>query len=386
MNPAAHGHHSDSISGPAALALGSGRSPMTVDFDRSPFVVAWEITRACALACRHCRAEAQPHRHPDELTAAEGIALIDQIADMGAPLLILTGGDPMLRKDLPDLIAHARSRGLMVALSPSATPRVTRARLEACRDAGVGRIAISLDGSCPEIHDTFRGFDGVFDRTIAILETLRDVGLTLQLGTTVCRTNLRDLERIAAVATRYGAVMWSLFFLVPTGRGQAADVIDADQHEEVFNWLHDFAATAPFDVRTTAAPQYRRVVIERHQEPSAGTARHLHSGFRYSSAADGIPRSALGVNDGRGFCFVNHLGEIQPSGFLPLTAGRFPQDAIAGVYRDSDLFRQLRDPDLLEGKCGRCHYRAVCGGSRARAYAFTGNYLAEEPRCAYIPA
>ena len=386
MNAATPGLSPQNPTGPASLGIGSARAPMRVDLDRQPFVVAWEITRACALACRHCRAEAQPRRHPDELSHVEGKALIDQIADMGTPLLILTGGDPMLRNDLPALIAHARSRGLLVALSPSATPRVTRARLEACRDAGVGRVAISLDGSSPEIHDAFRGFDGVFDRTIAILDTLRDVGLTLQLGTTVCRTNLHDLERIADIAARYDAVMWSLFFLVPTGRGRADDVISTDQHEEVFNWLYDFARTAPFDLRTTAAPQYRRVVIQRDHESAGAAGRHLHSGFQYSSAADGIPRSALGVNDGRGFCFVNHLGEIQPSGFLPFTAGRFPQDDIAAVYRDPTLFRELRDPDLLEGKCGRCRYREVCGGSRARAYGFTGNYLAQEPRCAYVPA
>lgn len=359
---------------------------MQLDFAQAPFVVAWEITRACALACQHCRAEAQPRRHPDELPTEQGLALIDQIAEMGVPLVVLTGGDPMLRRDLPSLISHARSRDLQVALSPSATPRITKARLEECREAGVGRVSISLDGSTADTQDAFRGFPGVFDRTVETLELLRELGLTVQINTTVCRQNLDDLPDIARIAEEYGAVMWSVFFLVPTGRGQLDDVITAEEHERTFRWLYEFAQNSPFDVRTTAAQHYRRVVIEQNRDRDESGGWHLHAGFQYSSSADGITRSAQGVNDGNGFCFVNHVGEIQPSGFLPVTAGIFPRDSLADIYRESDLFRQLRNPELLKGKCGGCEYKTVCGGSRARAYAFTGDILAEEPRCAHIPA
>lgn len=213
---------SDQRSSAAGMPIGSSRRPMQVDIERVPFVVAWEITRACALACQHCRAEAQPRRHPNELSSADARRLIDEIADMGTPLLVLTGGDPMLRNDLPELIAHARSRRLQVALSPSATPRVTRARLEACRDAGVGRVSISLDGSMPQIHDDFRGFEGVFERTLDILDLLSEVGLTVQINTTVCRQNCTDLPAIAQLVAKHRAVMWSMFCLVPLGVASAA--------------------------------------------------------------------------------------------------------------------------------------------------------------------
>ncbi|MBM4437356.1 MAG: TIGR04053 family radical SAM/SPASM domain-containing protein [Actinobacteria bacterium] len=373
---------------PAATARGlplrGARPPVAVDYNQSPFVVAWEVTRACALACQHCRAEAQPRRHPGELPTSDGFLLIEEVRSLGAALLVLTGGDPMLRPDLPELIAHARSAGLNVALSPSATPRVTRARLSDCRDAGVGRVSFSLDGASAATHDAFRGVPGVFARTLRTLDLLREVGLTVQINTTVCRQNAHELAAVASLAAQYGAVMWSLFFLVPTGRGKVDDVISAEEHERVFNWLFDFATSPPFDVRTTAAPQYRRVVMQRTpSRPDGGW--QVHAGFQCSSAADGITRAAQGVNDGKGFCFVSHLGEIQPSGFLPLTGGVFPRDSLVTTYREAPLFRSLRDPARLKGKCGRCEFRAVCGGSRARAHAFAGDPLAEEPRCVYDP-
>jgi MoaA/NifB/PqqE/SkfB family radical SAM enzyme len=250
----------------------------------------------------------------------------------------------------------------------------------------VGRISISLDGSTAATHDDFRGFPGVFDRTLQILDLLRDLGLTVQINTTVCRQNVNELSELAEVVARYDAVMWSVFFLVPTGRGRVEDVVSAAEHERVFHWLYDFAPSAPFDVRTTAAPQYRRVVMQRDSTDRRQAGWRAHAGFQFSLGADGIPRSALGVNDGKGFCFVTHLGEIQPSGFLPVTAGVFPRDSLAETYRGSPLFKELRDPSRLGGKCGICEFRQVCGGSRARAYAFTGDWLAEEPCCVYRPA
>ena len=366
------------------------RPPLAdVDFDLAPFTVAWEITRACALACVHCRAEAQPRRDPRELTTEEGFRLIDELVEVGGPILVITGGDPLMRPDLIDFIRYAAERGLRVALSPTATVLATRKRLQEAREAGVARVQISLDGSRPEIQDVFRGRDGSFQRTVEILETVRDLGVSLQVGTTVSRYNLDDLERIADIVAHYGAVMWSLFFLVPTGRGKVEDMISAEEHERVFNWMYDLSKSAPFDVRTTAAQHYRRVVIQRRRQESAdkdgesgGPLTVTGAGYSF---ADGLGQSGKGVNDGNGFAFVSHTGDVCPSGFLPLAAGNVRAQSFVDIYRHSELFRELRDYSRLKGKCGLCDFRDVCGGSRARAFAVTGDYLESDPYCAYIP-
>jgi radical SAM protein len=365
------------------------RPLLEVDFDLTPFTVAWEITRACALACVHCRAEAQPQRDPRELTTEEGFRLIDQLVEVGGPILVITGGDPLMRPDLVDFVRYAAGRGLRVALSPTATALATRERLQEARDAGVARVQISLDGSRPDSQDVFRGREGSFQRTVEILETVRDVGLSLQVGTTVSRYNLDDLDRIADVVAHYGAVMWSLFFLVPTGRGKVEDMISAEEHERVFNWMYDLSKSAPFDVRTTAAQHYRRVVIQRRRlEAAAGKGAAdgapTVTGAGYSFA-DGLGQSAKGVNDGNGFAFVSHIGDVCPSGFLPLAAGNVRQQSFVDIYRHSELFQELRDYRRLKGKCGLCDFRDVCGGSRARAFGVTGDYLESDPYCAYIP-
>jgi radical SAM protein len=361
------------------------RPLLEVDFNRTPFTVAWEVTRACAYACIHCRAEAQPKRDPRELTTDEGFRLIDDLVDVGRPILIITGGDPMMRPDLLDLIRYASGRGLRVALSPTATKLVTRARLEEAREAGVARVQISLDGSRPEVQDAFRGQPGSFQRTLEILDDIRSAGLSLQVGTTVSRYNLDDLDAIDRVVGDYGAVMWSLFFLVPTGRGRQEDMISPQEHERVFNWLYDLSKSASFDVRTTAAQHYRRVVIQRRRREEAPSgAGLLVTGAGYSFA-DGLGQSNRGVNDGNGFAFVSHTGDVCPSGFLPLPGGNVRDRSFTDIYRDSPLFRDLRDYTLLKGKCGTCDFREVCGGSRARAYAVTGDYLESDPYCVYQP-
>jgi radical SAM protein len=366
------------------------RPPLAdVDFDITPFTVAWEITRACALACVHCRAEAQPRRDPRELNTEEGFRLIDELVEVGGPILVVTGGDPLMRPDLIDFIRYAAGRGLRVALSPTATALATRERLQEARDAGVARTQISLDGSRPEIQDVFRGREGSFQRTLEILETVRDLGVSLQVGTTVSRYNLDDLEGIADLVAKYGAVMWSLFFLVPTGRGKVEDMISAEEHERVFNWMYDLSKSAPFDVRTTAAQHYRRVVIQRRRQESAGNESASGGALMVTGAgysfADGLGQSGKGVNDGNGFAFVSHTGDVCPSGFLPLPAGNVRAQSFVDIYRHSELFRELRDYGRLKGKCGLCDFRDVCGGSRARAFAVTGDYLESDPYCAYIP-
>ena len=375
------------------------KAPVTdVDFNLTPFTVAWEITRACALRCVHCRAEAQPKRDPRELTTEEGLRLIDQITEIGGPILVLTGGDPLMRRDIFDFIRYAaKDRGLRVALSPSATALVTRQRLRRAREAGITRTHISLDGATRESHDAFRQTPGSFQRTMEIMESLRELGMSLQIGTTVSRYNLQELDAIAEIAARHGAVMLNFFFLVPTGRGAAEDMISPEEHERVFNWMYDLAKTAPFDVRTTAAQHYRRVVIQRRrQETSEAAARgeklaagpggsmHL-TGAGYSFAG-GLGQSTMkGVNDGNGFAFISHIGEVCPSGFLQMPAGSIRRQSFVEIYRNSPLFRELRDYPKLKGRCGVCDFRDVCGGSRARAFAVTGDYMETEPYCTYVP-
>jgi len=361
------------------------RPLLEVDFNQTPFTVAWEVTRACAYACIHCRAEAQPKRDPRELTTDEGFRLIDELVEVGRPILIVTGGDPMMRPDLLDLIRYAAARGLRVALSPTATKLVTLERLREARDAGVARIQMSLDGSRPEVQDAFRGRPGSFQRTLEILDDIRSAGISLQVGTTVSRYNVDDLDAIARVVGEYGTVMWSLFFLVPTGRGRREDMISPEEHERVFNWLYDLSKTAPFDVRTTAAQHYRRVVIQRRrQEATSSETGLLVTGAGYSFA-DGLGQSNRGVNDGNGFAFISHTGDVCPSGFLPLPGGNVRDKPFAEIYRNSTLFRDLRDYSGLKGKCGVCDFRDVCGGSRARAYAVSGDYLESDPYCVYQP-
>ncbi len=363
---------------PSARAARTERDNLlkALDFDNAPFTIAWELTRACAYACQHCRAEAQPRRDPQELDTQEALRLIDQLAGFGThPILVLTGGDPLMRRDLFEIARHATERGLRLALTPTATALPTRPRMARAREAGVRRVAFSVDAYEPEVHDRFRGFPGSFARTRAGMANAAAEGLPLQINTTVCAQNVDQLERMAAMLTEWGIVQWSVFFLVPTGRGRDLEMLDAAGHERVLGWLHELTHTAPYDIKATAAPQYRRIAMQ-----SGGTM--PGAGYHFG---DGLARPPKGVNDGRGFMFVSHHGEVMPSGFLPLSAGSVRQEDPVTIYRRAPLFRALRDPANLKGKCGDCEFREVCGGSRARAYAVTGDVFAEDPSCPYAP-
>ena len=354
-----------------------------IDFHQSPFLVIWEVTRACALKCLHCRAEAQYRRDPRELTTEEGKALIREIRDLGAPLLVFTGGDPLMREDLFELAEYAKGQGLIVSLTPSATPRVTEKAMRRAMEVGLDRWAFSLDGSTAEIHDAFRGTSGSYDLTMRAIGMLRKLGMPLQINTTVSRYNLDDLPDIARLLEEMGIVLWSVFFLVPTGRGKADDMITAEEHERVFHWLADLSGRVPFDIKTTAAPPYRRVMMQREKMKSG------------PGAAAGAPpwvagrqrqlRAPRAVNDGNGFAFVSHIGDVYPSGFLPIACGNVRERSLTEIYRTHPTFVSLRDPERLKGKCGVCEFRSVCGGSRARAYAVTGDPLESDPTCAYVP-
>jgi len=343
-------------------------------FDDAPFIVFWETTQACDLVCKHCRANARPARDPAELTFDEGTRLLDEVRAMGCPLVVLTGGDPAKRPDLVDLVRHGVDLGLRVALTPSATPLVTPQLLARLAAAGLTRLAVSLDGASAASHDGFRGVAGSFARTLEILRDARAVGLTTQVNTTVTDLNVDELETIADRLRTLEITLWGVFFLVPTGRGEALRVLDPVATERVLERLVAIAGTAPFDVKTTAAPHFRRVLLQ-HQVKRREVA----------GIDDGIGRAPRGVNDGQGIVFVSHRGEVYPSGFLPVSCGSWRAEGLAAIYRDHPTFRVLRDADALGGKCGLCDFRRVCGGSRARAYAMTGDLLAEEPACAYEP-
>jgi AdoMet-dependent heme synthase len=370
---------------PAGLAR-----PKIADFDfaLSPFVVIWETTRACDLACRHCRAEAVPFRNPDELTTEEAKRMLDRIREFGKVVFVFSGGDALKRPDILELVQHAVGLGMRVAMTPATTGLATPEMLAALKDAGLLRLAVSLDGSRAEIHDDFRRSPGSFDYGLKILNGAREAGLTTQVNTVIGRHNVDDFDSLAELMRQLGIVFWEVFFLVPTGRARNEDVASADEFESVFHRMYDLSKNAPFDIKATAAPQYSRVVIQRQVAERAagnrGEAPDPLTGGVMFSLSDGIGR-ARSVNDGDGFMFISHTGEIYPSGFLPLSAGNVRREDLISVYRDSPIFRQLRDRSQLKGKCGVCEFATFCGGSRARAYGMTGDYLEAEPFCAYVP-
>jgi radical SAM protein len=351
-------------------------------FAERPFIVIWEVTRACALACVHCRAEAVPHRDPGELRTDEGEALLERIAAFGSPqpLVVLTGGDPLRRADIATLVAHGTRLGLSVSLTPSGTGAATAARLRELVEAGLARLAVSLDGATDAAHDAFRRVRGSHRHTLRIIDDARALGLPLQINTTVCRETLPELSALAKQVSDIGVALWALFFLIPVGRAQAESALTAGEIEQVLEWAADLQARVPFGIKTTEAPQYHRVLAE-HGLAAA------HHANQHAVGAPAAPRmrATRAVTDGNGFVFVDHRGDICPSGFLPLAAGNVRRDDLVEVYRNHPLFMALRDPARLRGRCGRCAHRARCGGSRARAFAFTGNPLAEDPGCVHVP-
>lgn len=353
----------------------------TVDFNQRPFIAIWEVTQACDLACVHCRASAQPERHPLELSTDEGKALIDQIAALDVPVFVLTGGDPIKRPDLFELIAHARKEGVRVSLTPSATPLLTRDVVFRLKEAGLARLAVSMDGASAATHDAFRGLSGSFARTLDAVRWANEAGLPVQINTTFSRRNIGEIDAIVALMEQLNMTLWSVFFLVPTGRGKLNDLLSAEEFEQVFAKIHPLSKKAGFDIKTTEAQHYRRYVLQqRAAERKAGTVSETPT-----RVEDAIGRAPRGLNDGKGFVFISHTGEVFPSGFLPLSGGSIRQHPLAEIYRNSPVFRTLRDTSRLEGKCGACEFKDLCGGSRARAYALTGNPHGEEPCCAYTP-
>jgi radical SAM protein len=356
-----------------------------VDFDERPFIVIWETTQACDLACVHCRACAQPTRNALELSTSEAMRLIDEVEALRAPVFVLTGGDPLKRSDIFELVEYASTHGVRISLTPSATPLLTEEVILRLKQRGLARLAISLDGPTAEIHDAFRRVPGSYDWTLRAVRWAREIALPTQINTTITRHNLQYLDSMIALLEQLDIVLWSVFFLVPTGRGSTIGLISAEEFEQVFEKLYETSRRVKFDIKSTEAQHYRRFLLQRRTEEKRKGAGHASSLLLGMSTPDGIGRAPRGINDGKGFVFISDLGEVFPSGFLPISAGNVRNQSLTELYRHSPLFIALRDSSNLKGKCGVCEFREVCGGSRARAYAVTGDVFAEEPCCVWQP-
>jgi AdoMet-dependent heme synthase len=368
----------------------------SVDFASAPFLVIWETTQACDLACIHCRASAQPLRHPEELTTGEGFKLLADAAQMGTPVFILSGGDPAKRPDLLDLVREGKRLGLRMGTVPAATPTLTQDLVRDLKQAGLDQMALSLDYPRADLHDGFRSVKGAFDKTMEAAEWAHQSKLPLQINTTLWAGSVPYLSEMAELVDRLKAVFWEVFFLVPIGRGEALDGIEARRCEELFAILYEVQKKSNFILKVTEAPHYRRYVAQREAEGQPPRPSQGHPGPRDMVSMPAMLRrtegpghtigfAPHGVNSGKGFVFVSHLGEVYPSGFLPKSAGNVRAQSLPEIYRNSPLMRELRDPDALHGRCRQCEYRSICGGSRSRAYALTGDYLATDPWCAYQP-
>lgn len=368
-----------------------------MNFDERPILVFWETTKACLLSCRHCRAEAIPEPLPDQLTTEEGERFIRDLARFGTkpPVLIFTGGDALMRPDLFDLAGFATSLGVPIGFAPSVTPLLTGPALASMREAGAKTVSISLDGADAETHDGIRGIEGHFEDTIRAIRRLVDDGFTVQINTTVMRTNAEQLADVAALVAETGAHIWEVFFLIRVGRGSELRELTPAENEDVSHFLFD-ASRYGFVVRTVEAPFFRRVAAWRRESGDEDPAERFSLGPLYRRLASRLPEvlgepgetpraQTAGTRDGKGILFVSHNGDIYPSGFLPVPLGNVVRDDIVDVYRSNPLLRAIREAAFL-GRCGVCEYRDICGGSRARAYAESLQPLGEDPACAYVPS
>lgn len=349
-------------------------------YQRAPMIIYWELTNACGLACRHCRATAMPDPMPGELTTEQAIELLDDILGFSAPgeplpHVVMTGGDPLRRADLPELIAAATERGIGVSLAPAVTPLLTRERIFWMKEVGIQAISLSLDGSDAERHDGVRMVPGTFDATLAALDAAAEAGLPVQVNTLVTANTAADLPATYELLSQHHLMQWSLFFLISIGRGTELTELPPGEAERWLLWAAQINREATFRVKTTEAMHYRRLVA----------APLLRAGKTRAEVEKHPMSRAFGIRDGNGIVFISNLGEVTPSGFLPISVGNIKDTSLVQLYRDDPLMRSLRDPAQFKGRCGVCEFRDWCGGSRARAYAWTGDPLESDPLCPYQP-
>ena len=343
----------------------------------TPRLVFWETTAACNLKCIHCRASATDFRSPDDLTNAESLALLDSIAAFANPVVVLSGGEPLVRPDIYDLASHGTALGLRMVLATNGT-LVTREIASNLKNCGIQRVSVSIDGANAASHDGFRRLSGAFDSALQGIENFKSVGMPFQINTTVARHNFEEIPRILDLAIGLGAVALHLFLLVPTGCGKEIaddEMITPAQYEEVLNWYYDKSKEVSINLKATCAPHYFRIMRQRAAK----------EGIKITSETHGFEAMTKGCLAGSAVCFVSHTGEVYPCGYLPVSAGNVRNTPFSEIWEHAEVFKKLRDESILEGKCGPCEFKGVCGGCRARAYAETGNYLTEEPYCAYTP-
>ncbi|NJB67607.1 heme b synthase [Desulfobaculum xiamenense] len=339
-------------------------------------LIAWEITRSCNLACKHCRAEAHTEPYPGELSTDEAKALIDTFPETGSPIIIFTGGEPMMRKDWPELVRYAKGKDLRCVMAPNGT-LITPETAREMKDAGIERVSISIDGPDATSHDAFRGVEGAFAASMRGIEYLKQAGLEFQINTTVTKGNLGMFRDIFHLCEKIGAAAWHIFLLVPTGRGAelGEEIISAEEYEAVLNWFYDFRKTTDMQLKATCAPHYHRILRQRAKEDGIPVT------FE-NFGLDAVSRGCLG---GVGFCFISHTGQVQPCGYLELDCGNIRTTPFPEIWAKSKHFLEFRNQDCFEGKCGVCEYHKVCAGCRARAYTMNGSHLAEEPLCSHTP-
>lgn len=345
--------------------------------DEAPRLVAWETTGACNLSCTFCRAEAKTEPDPYELETQEVERLVDQIAEFSSPIFIITGGEPMMRDDVYEIADYASGRGLRPVMSPNGT-LLDAESARRMLDSGIRRVSVSIDGPSARVHDSIRGTPGAFDDLVEGLRYAEEEGLEFQINTTVTRDNVDLLPDIHDTAVELGAAAWDVFMLVPTGRGTLEDEVGPARYEQVLNWIFEKSLESKVPVKVTCGPQYERIKRTRGGGPETSPGQ---PGVNHGRGDSGTP----GCLGGKGFCFVSRRGEVYPCGYLPISAGNVRERHFMEIYRDSELFNELRDVDSLSGKCGDCGFREVCGGCRARAYGSSGDYMAEEPFCLYRP-
>ncbi|SKA74848.1 heme b synthase [Paucidesulfovibrio gracilis DSM 16080] len=355
-----------------------GHKPTMTLEDGTPAcrLIAWEVTRSCNLACKHCRAEAHPEPYEGELSTEEAKALIDTFPDVGNPIIIFTGGEPLLREDIFELVPYAKAKGLRCVMAPNGT-LLSEENVARIKEVGIERCSISIDAANPEQHDEFRGVPGAFKTSMEGIERLKKAGIEFQINTTVTKNNLPFFKEIFHLCQDIGAAAWHIFLLVPTGRAVelGTEVITDQEYENVLNWFYDFQKTTDMQLKATCAPHYHRILRQRAKEDGIPVT------FE-NFGLDAVSRGCLG---GVGFCFISHTGQVQPCGYLELDCGNVRDTPFPEIWRTSKQFLNLRNPEVYRGKCGHCEYERVCGGCRARAQTMNGHYLEEEPLCSYEP-
>lgn len=339
-------------------------------------MIAWEVTRSCNLNCKHCRAASHRGPYQGELSTGQCLRLIDDIAGVSKPVIILTGGEPLLRPDIFELAAYGTQKGLRMVMATNGT-LVDETTARKMIKSGIQRVSISIDGKDAKSHDAFRGEKGAFSGTMRGIDAMKSIRMEFQINTTITTANLHQIKDIHDLALKIGAAAHHIFLLVPTGRGKdlAQQAITATDYEETLMWFHQESMTCEIQLKATCAPHYFRIM---HQNKPKGEKPIKKAGGHFHEST----RGCLG---GITFCFISHVGQVQPCGYLELDCGNVQKESFAKIWEKSEVFRNLRDYSKYGGKCGRCEFIKVCGGCRARAYEATGDYLAEEPLCLYEP-